>query len=76
MRTRALMTAATAALLGAIVPVPSLAQLDYSADFVTARRHYVEGQPMKAAYTLGIASGYVRQQLGRARDGTVGERLI
>lgn len=76
MRTRALVAAAAAALLGAVAPVASQGQDRYSADFPGARRLFVEGQAQKAAYTLGVASAYVRQELGRCRDATVGERLM
>lgn len=74
MRSFAPFSIAAVAILATAAPVA--AQSSYQADFPTARRQFVESQSMRAAYTLSIASAYVRQEIGRCKDADVGTRLM
>lgn len=76
MRTRLL---TLAAVLLAAIPGAARAQTaptQYRADFPEARARVERGQVREAAYTLMLASAHVREEFGRCRDGSVGERLL
>ena len=75
-RTIASIAAVGAALLTATTPRVAFPQDGPTADFLTARRLVAEQQFGRAAYALGAASVYVRQEIGRSRDESVGMRLM
>ena len=72
MRIRSLVPIVAAALAATSLT----AQTTYTADFPAVRRLFLDQQQPRAAYTLSVASAYVRQELGRSRDETVGARLV
>lgn len=73
MRTRVL---TLAALLLAAAPITTGAQARYEADFPVVRERVARGEVREAAYTLMLASAHLREEVGRCRDGTVGEKLL
>jgi hypothetical protein len=72
MRTRVLTLAAL--LLAA--PIATSAQSRYEADFPVVRERVARGEMRQAGYTLMLASAHLREEVGRCRDGAVGERLL
>jgi hypothetical protein len=74
MRNRLLTLAA--ALLSAAAPAAARAQANYQADFPAVRHQFLRGEVRQAAYTLMLASAHVRQEVGRCKDGGVGDRLL
>ena len=66
-----------AALVAAAVPAGAGAQFgQYHADFPKVREQVLRKEARQAAYTLMIAAAHVREEVGRAREGEVGERLL
>jgi len=78
MRIRTILSAAAAgaALLTLVVTRSAAGQTPATADFTAAHRFVVDHQDMRAAQALGVASVYVRQELGRSHDESVGVRLM
>lgn len=63
-----------AALPGSLGAQPTTS--DYGADFPTVRAQFLDRETRQAAFTLSEASGFVRQQVGRAFDADCGMRLM
>ena len=76
MRTRRLASVALSCVALLAAAAPTRAQPTYSADFPAVRRLFVDHEAGRAAYTLSLASAYVRQEMGRSRDENVGLRLM
>jgi hypothetical protein len=65
------------ALAAVVAAAPfALRAQDSGADFSSARQQYLSGQSRQAAQTVILASLYVRQQVGRSHDETVGMKLV
>lgn len=73
MRTRLL---TLAALLLAAAPIATGAQARYEADFPLVRAKVERGEVREAAYTLMLAAAHVRSEVGRCKDGAVGDKLL
>jgi hypothetical protein len=66
-----------AALLAAAAPLGTRAQESrYEADFPTIRAQFVRNDVRQAAYTLLVAAAHLREEVGRVKDGEVGNRLL
>ena len=48
----------------------------YELDFPTARAQFDRGEARRAAYTVSLASAYVREESGRCRDADAAMRLL
>lgn len=59
------------------VPAGARAQQpQYHADFPAAREAFQRNDLRRASYTLQVASAHVREEVGRCKDGDVGNRLM
>lgn len=65
-----------AAVVLAASPLSTGAQSQYQADFPAVRDRVERGQVREAAYTLMLASAHLREEVGRCKDGGIGERLL
>ena len=74
MRVRKLMLVAALAVMAA--PMGIGAQGQYQADFPVVRHQFLRNDVRQAAYTLMLAAAHVREEVGRTRDGDVGNRLL
>src|SRR5689334_5315691 len=75
MRNRLLVLVAVTA--AAALPASTRAQLpQYQADFPAAREAFQRSDLKRTAYYLQMASVHVREEVGRCKDGDVGNRLM
>jgi hypothetical protein len=64
------------ALLSSAAPAVTPGQTQYRADFPAARHQFLRGEVRQAAYTVMLASAHVREEVGRCKDGGMGDRLL
>jgi len=77
MSMRSVLVRATVLMLALLLALPmALRGQEMSADFLKARQQFLAGDARLASQTVLMASVYVRQQVGRSKDETVGMKLL